>query len=62
MIMTYPMRVYYIAYQYQCELEMIAGPFGTSSEAHQERDRLIGERDSDDRLHVVCDWREVTIS
>jgi hypothetical protein len=49
------MRLYYIAYDYgqYLDIQMIDGPFGTASEAIQERSRMIGVGADDTRLIVV---------
>lgn len=61
MILTNPMKIYYIAYQYQTGMEMIDGPFGTSSEAHQVRDAMVVDSGEDDNLKVVAEFKEVVV-
>jgi len=51
------MRLYYIAYDYGefIGLDMISGPFGTASEARQERQTLLrfGDGQDDEKLVIV---------
>ena len=65
MIETHPMELYYVAYRYQSGLEMIDGPFGTSLEAHSERNslaRLSIHGQDDLNLVVVVDSKKVVIA
>lgn len=53
------MRLYYIGYDYGISgVEMIAGPFGTASQAISERARMIGIG-VNDKLIIVCIEEEV---
>ena len=55
------MRLYYIAFDYgqYLDIEMIDGPYGTASEAIQERTRMVGVGADDERLIVVRIVQEV---
>jgi hypothetical protein len=61
MILTSPMKVYYIAYQYQSGLELLDGPFGTVWEAYQLRDAMVVDSGEDDNLKVVAEFKEVVV-
>ena len=52
------MRLYYIAYDYGIELEMIDGPYGTYLEASNERDAITNKVD-DEKLKIVFQSVEV---
>ena len=52
------MCLYYIAFDYGVELEMIDGPYGTYLEASNERDALTN-RVPDEKLKIVCKTEEV---
>jgi hypothetical protein len=54
------MKLYYIAYDYTLELEMIDGPYGTYLEASNERD-VITNGVSDEKLVIVCETKDMEI-
>ena len=54
------MRLYYIAYDYGIELEMIDGPYGTYLEASNERDAITNKVD-DEKLVIVSETKDMEI-
>ena len=54
------MKLYYIAYNYSIELEMIDGPYGTYLEASNERD-IITDGKPDEKLVIVSETKDMEI-
>ena len=62
MIQFHGMRAYYIVYQYQSDLELMDGPYGTYIEAWTERANMIGTNVDDENLRIVTEHKEVTFT
>lgn len=54
------MKLFYIAYNYSIELEMIDGPYGTYLEASNERD-IITDGKPDEKLVIVSETKDMEI-
>jgi len=52
------MKLYYVAYRFPDEYQMIDGPFGTASEAEGVREEIL-EGIVDEKLVVVSEIRNV---
>jgi hypothetical protein len=52
------MKLYYVAYDYRHELEMISGPYGTHTEASNQYE-ILTRRHDDEKLKIVSQSIEV---